>query len=192
MNKYLFVFVFLATLSCNEPDKKANEAVNKTIDDASVELQAENDKLKDSLFFQYQNLLKSSIDTGLKSKAVSLFEKVSKTDEFIDSLQTIVKQLNRDDVENVKTIRELLAEGYLGDSLNHCLSNTFLQAKDFSVNQEQKIAIDSIKINMFNPIGTGKNWQDELFGMTNPLGASLILFGLQKELYNVGKIAFKK
>lgn len=192
MNKYFFVFVFFATLSYNEPDKIANEAVNKTIDDASVELQAENDKLKDSLFFHYQNLLKSSIDTGLKSKAVSLFEKVSKTDEFIDSLLTVVKQLNRDDVENVKTIRELLAEGNLGDSLNHCLSNTFLQAKVFSANEEQKIVIDSMKTNMFNSMGTEKNWQGELFGMTNPLGASLILFGLQKELYNVGIIAFKK
>jgi hypothetical protein len=192
MNKYFFVFVFLTTLSCNEPDKRVNEAVNKTIDDASAELQTENDKLKDSLFLWYQNLLKSSSDTVLKSKAVFLFEKVSKTDSFIDSLQTVIKHLNRDDVENVKTIKEILAEGSLGDSLKHCLNSTFLQARDFSVNQEQKTAIDSLKTNMFYSMRTGKSWQEELFGMTNPLGASLILFGLQKELYNVGKIAFKQ
>lgn len=192
MNKYLFVFVLLATQSCNEPNKKTNEVVNKTIDDASVELQVENDKLMDSLYLRYQNLLKSSKDTLLKSKAVFLFENVSKTDSFIDSLQAVVRQLNRDDVKNVKTIKDLLAEGSLGDSLNNYLNNTFLQAIDFSVNQDQKTAIDSIKINMFKPLGTGKSWQEELFGMTNPLGASLILFGLQKELYNVGEIAFKQ
>lgn len=189
MNKYLFIF--LVILSCNEPGKRANGVVNKTIDDASVEFQIENGKLKDSLFLQYQNLLKFSSDTVLKSKAAFLLKKMSNTDSFIDSLQAVIKRLNRDDLENIKIIKGLLVKGNLGDSLNHCLSSTFQQAIDFSVNQEQKIAIDSITINVFNLMGAGGNWQAELFGMTNPLGASLVLFGLQKELYNVGRVAFK-
>jgi len=179
-------------MSCNEPDKKATEVVNKTIDEASEELRAENLKLKQSLTLAYQNLIQSSGDTSLKSKANHLFEKVSKTDNFIDSLQSVIKSLNRDDVENVKAVKNLLAEGSLGDSLSFYLNNTFQQAKDFSINQGQKEIIDSIKTNMFSPMGMGKSWQAELFGMTNPLGASLILFELQKELYNVGEIAFKQ
>ncbi|HSC54952.1 MAG TPA: hypothetical protein VLC98_15065 [Phnomibacter sp.] len=192
MNKYLFVFVFWAMLSCSEQNKNAVDAVNETSDGVSVELETENGKLKDSLFFEYQSLLKSSSDTGVKSKAVFLFEKVSQTDNFLDSLQAVVKQLDRNDVENVKTIRELLAEGISGDSLSNCLENTFLQAKDFSGSQEQKTAIDSIRARVFMSMGTGRSWQEELFGSTGPLGASYILSGLQNELYNVGRVAFKQ
>ncbi len=192
MKGYLFAFICLFIMSCNESGKKVNEVVNIAIDGSSAELQAENAKLKEYLSLRYQNLLKSSTDTVLKSRANILFKEISQTDSFIDSLQDAVKQLNREDVESVKVIKNFLAEGNLGDSLHNCLNNTFQQAKDFSVNQEQKKAIDSIKTNMFNPMRTGKSWQEELFGMTNPLGASLILFGLQKELYNVGKIAFEQ
>lgn len=192
MKKSLFGFIFWATISCNAPDKKAAEVINKTIDNASEELKVENLKLKQDLFLVYQNFLQHSVDTGLKSRARILFNELSKTDVFIDSLQIVVSKLNRDDVENVKTIKNLLGEGSLGDSLNDCLSTVFQQAKDFSINPWQKKAVDSISANMFKSMGSGKNWQRELFGMTNPLGASLILFGLQKELYNVGEIAFKR
>jgi len=189
MNKSLLIFIFLGILSCNDPDKKATEVVNKTIDEASEELRVENLELKQSLTLVHQNLIQSSSDKSLKSKANLLFEKVSKTDDFIDSIQSVFKTLNRDDVEGVKAVKNLLAEGRLGDSLRFFLNNTFQQAKDFSINQGQKEKIDSIKTNMFSPMGMGKSWQAELFGMTNPLGASLILFSLQKELYNVGEIA---
>lgn len=192
MNKSLLIFFLLAIISCNEPDKKATEVVNKTIDEASEELRIENLKLKQDLNLVYQNLIQSSGDTSLKSRAKLLFEKVSKTDNFIDSIQGVMKSLNRDDVENVKAVKSLLAEGSLGDSLNFYLNTIFQQAKDFSINQGQKGKIDSIKTNMFSPMGMGKSWQAELFGTTNPLGASLILFALQKELYNVGEIALKQ
>lgn len=192
MNKWLFGFIFWSMISCNAPDKKATEVVNKRIDNASEELSAENMKSKQALFIAYQNFLQSSVDTGLKSRAKFLFNEVSKTSSFIDSIQIVVKKLDRDDVENVKAIKNLLAEGSMGDSLNNYLSNAFHQAKEFSTNPEQKETIDSMTTNVFKSMGSGKDWQTELFGMTNPLGASLILFGLQKELYNVGEIAFKR
>ncbi len=179
------VFFIMAIVSCVEP-------VNKRIDEASEKIRSENLRSKQDLSLIFQNLIESSDDTILKSQASLLYNKVIKTDNFLDSLQSIMMSLDRDDVKTVNTIKKLLAEGDLGDSLNVYLNDTFQQAKDFSVDQEQKRIIDSIQVNMFKPMGTGESWKSELFGMNSPIGASNILFALQSELYLVGKIAFKQ
>ncbi len=185
MNKFLLIYFLIAFVSCVEP-------VNKRIDEATEEIQSENLKSKQDLSLIYQNLIESSEDTSLKLHASLLYNKVIKTDNFLDSLQGIIMSLNRDDVKTVNTIKKLLAEGDLGDSLNVYLNDTFQQAKDFSVDKDKKRIIDSIQVNMFKPMGTGESWQAELFGLNSPTGASFILYALQAELHQVGEIALKQ
>ena len=118
--------------------------------------------------------------------------KVLKTGSLIDSIDRVINYLNQDDVKNVTAVKNILVDSGLGDTLSFYLNNSFQLAIDFSINKEKKETIDSIKENIFYPMEKDKSWQDELFGMTNPLGASLILIGLKKELYKASIIAFKQ
>lgn len=177
--------------SCSEIDQKTQKKVTEAIDEASSDLEVENAKLKDSLSIRYENLLKSSVDSNLKAKAVYLHGRLLEVNRLIDSLKAVVKSIDSDDVEGVKAIKVLLADSPLGDSLNSRMRTTFQHASEFSVNRPQQFVVDSISSNVFAPMGTGKKWHAELFGRTDPVGASFILFGLQKELYQIGIAAFQ-
>ena len=178
----------LLLTACKSPKPKDNGVESS----AFKELASRHGEKTRQLKEHFLTFVASSKDSSERGNMHAVYNSFLETDKFLDSIQIIVQGINNTNVKGVEAINELLIKGELGDSLHKRLVLTFKQAQGVAIPQRQRAVIDSIRRAVLLPTNANKDWQDELFGLTDPFGASLILSGLREEVLNAGIIIFTK
>ncbi len=131
---------------------------------------------------EFNSFIHRSLENDLKTEAEALLTSITEAASFIDSLRQRMKQINGSDAANLYTINKLIGDWPLGDTLNFHIEKSLVQARKI-------VLLDDL--NLMKSSKHGVRWQAELFGKTNPVGATLILHGLENELYTLGIISFR-
>lgn len=176
----LLTLTFL--LGCNNLGSHIEQNVDSNIATAKQDMDAEVEKSKQDFIAAYQIAEKSSDDKlALQTFKANLIS----ADNYLDSLKTEMDKLDEMDVHNVELVKSTFLYKGAGDSIIYKLNNTIATAQAVAKTEKQKAAIkasgDSLGI-----AATPDTWKEQTFGLTNPLGASMILYGLRAELYNIG------
>ena len=186
MDRLFFLFFISSIFSCNE-------VIDKQVDEAIKELRSQNEKLEEQFIAVYSNYVNKTNDPSRKEQAIHLFNYFSMTNSLIDSLDIVLSGMDDKSPESINQVKLLLADGTSGQRLKSYLTLYFDDNKEFVKNDLKKSqSIDSIENRIFGNSDNKDSWQNRLFALTNPFGASLILDGLKKEVYNAGIIVLDK
>lgn len=191
MKKYFLSALLFLIFSCDDSGRNVPSVFGNEHLEFFSELHAENERAKDTMIREFNSFIHRSLENDLKTEAEALLSSITEPASFIDSLRQRMKQINGSDAENLYTINKLIGDGPLGDTLNFHVEKSLVQARKIVLLDDQKKSIDSIRFNLMNSSRQGIRWQTELFGKTNPVGATLILYGLENELYSLGIISFR-
>lgn len=151
-------------------------------------MNAEVEKSKQDFTATYQAAERSTNDQ-LALQDLQIFRTTfTSTDNYLDSLKTEMDKLDEMDVRNVELVKSTFLYKGVGDTIVNKLKASIVAAQSIARTETQKKAIkvssDSLGIEPNSDL-----WKEQTFGMTNPLGASMVLYGLRMELHKIGRIA---
>jgi hypothetical protein len=177
-------FLFLL-LSCNSLSGGIEQQVKSKVEASKHEMNDGVQKLKQDFTALYQKTEKDNVDISYKQKLQQLYNTVFTTDKYLDSIKREMSKLNEMDVQNVQQVKAIFLYQGVGDTIMKKLNASIEAAEQVAKNEQQKATIKVSKASLFNQSSNDK-WKEQMFGLTNPLGVSIIIYGLQTELYNIG------
>lgn len=183
--KTLPLLTLTLLLGCNSLGGHIEQQVDSKVETAKQDMNTAVEKLKQDFTAAYQAAEKSNGDKLALQNLQTFKATLSSTENYLDSLKIEMDKLDEMDVHNVELVKSTFLFKGAGDSIINKLNSTIATAQAVAKTEKQKAAInalsDSLRIAP-NP----DTWKEQTFGMTNPLGASMILYGLRTELYNIG------
>ena len=189
--KTLSTVLLLFLLSCNSFDAHIKQQVHGKVETAREDMRTEVQKAKRNFTRQYEAVQTSQPDSLDKRILEELRFSIISTDDYLDSLKREMDKLDESDVSNLEMIQTTFLYNGAGDSIINKLKRAFTTAQNAAKTDQQKLAIRSSSDALFGETSAAK-WKEQLFGQANSLGASMIIYGLQTELYNVGMKALSE
>jgi hypothetical protein len=179
----LLTLTFL--LGCNSLGDHIEQQVDSKVGTAKQDMNAEVEKSKGDFIAAYHATEKSNDDKLVLQKLQTFKAAIATTDNYLDSLKTEMDKLDEMDVHNVELVKSAFLYKGAGDSIINKLNNTIATAQAVAKTEGQKAAI-KVSSDSLGIAPSPDKWKEQTFGMTNPLGASMILYGLRIALYNIG------
>ncbi|GAA4728742.1 hypothetical protein [Flavisolibacter ginsenosidimutans] len=179
----LLTLTFL--FGCNSVSEHIEQQVDSNIETAKQDMNAEIEKSKEEFREAYQLAEKSNSDKFGLQNLQTFKTTFTSTDNYLDSLKTEMDGLNDKDVHTVELVKSIFLYKGAGDSIINKLNRTIAIGKAVARTEKQKVAIKA----MNDSLGIAPNpdrWKEQTFGLTGPLGASMVLYGLRTELYAIG------
>ena len=157
---------------------------------AKQDMNAEVEKVKRDFIAAYQTAEKGTNDQMTQQDLQTFRAIVTSTDNYLDSLKTEMDKLDEMDIHNVELVKTTFLYKGVGDTIVSKLKASIAAAQSVARTDTQRAAvkISSHSLGIEPNPGT---WKEQTFGMTSPLGASMILYGLRTELFNLGMKALK-
>ena len=188
--KILIVFFSTVLFGCNSFTEHTKLQVDESMKKAKQEMDDEVNKNKKDFTLSYQNALEKNKDS-LDQKNINEFRgSLIKTENYMDSLNREMNKLDENDVNNVSVVKEIFLNKGHGDSILISIKNAIAVAQGITRNTSGATKIKATSDSLISESSPGK-WTQQLFGLTNPLGASMILYGLQTELYKIGNLTLQ-
>lgn len=179
----LLTLAFL--FGCSSLDGHIEQQVDSKVEIAKKEMNAEVQKAKEEFTALYQKVEESNINTLDKYKLQELNFAITATDSYLDSLKEEIGTLDEMDVDNVELVKSTFLYNGAGDSIINKFKRSIAAAQNVAKTEHQKMTIKSSSDSLLTEPSADK-WKEQTFGLTNPLGASMIICGLQTELYKIG------
>ena len=183
--KFLTLIILIFSLSCNTLSDHIKNNVSNEVDNARQEMQLQVKSEKEK-FLNRLKKVESKSDTNSKQKLQELNISVMNTAEFLDSLQNEMNKLDEHDVKNVELVKNIFVYRGIGDTIHNNLKRCISLSQRIAQNNENKASIQSMSDSLFNGYKSEK-WTELNFGLTDPLGVSMIIYSLQMELFRVGQ-----
>lgn len=183
--KILISIILFFLFSCNNLSDNIKNNVVQKVDNAKQEMKLEVKSEKENFLKNLKNVEIKS-DTNSKQKLRELNISVMNTAEFLDSLQNEMNKLDESDVRNVELVKNIFLYSGIGDKIHDSLKRCITLSQSITQNNANKASIQSMSDSLFNGYKSEK-WTELNFGLTNPLGASMIIYGLQIELFRIGQ-----
>lgn len=186
--KILQLLTLTLLLSCNNLSGHIEQQVDSKAETAKQDMNAEVEKSKREFIATCQTVEKNTADRLALQKLQTFKATITVADNYLDSLKTEMDKMDDMDVHNVELVKSTFLYNGAGDSIIHKLNNMIAAAQAIAKTDKQKAAIKASS----DSLGIASNfdtWKEQTFGLTNPLGASMILYGLRTEVYNIGKKA---
>lgn len=188
--KTLPLLTLTLLLSCNSLSGHIEQQVDSQVETAKQDMNAEVEKFKQDFMAAYQAAIKSTNDQMTQQDLQTFRATVTGTDNYLDSLKTEMDKLDEMDIQNVELVKTTFLYKGVGDTIASKLNASIAAAQSVARTDIQRAAVK----NSSDSLGIEPNpdtWKEQAFGMTNPLGASMILYGLRTELYKIGIEALK-
>lgn len=183
VNTFMVLFI-LALLSCNNLSRNVEQAIEDDINDSKAEMNNEIEKVKIQFTNKYTKAINNN-DVIVKQDLEELHSSITQTATYLDSLKREMDRLNADDVNNVEHVKRTFLYNGVGDSVFNKLKSSIAIAEAITETRQGKIAIKNMRDSILKEPNIYK-WKEEYFSLTNSLGASMILYGFQSELYRIG------
>lgn len=153
---------------------------------AKGDMRAEVKKAKEDFIAHYQTARNRWPDSLDNRTLQELEFSIISTDSYLDSLKREMDELDEMDAHNVNLVKTTFLYKGAGDSIINKLRRSIAASQNAARTEQQKFAIKAASDSLF--FETSDRWKEQMFGLTNPLGASMIIYGLQTELYKIGMI----
>lgn len=183
--KILPLLTLTLLLGCNSLGGHIEQQVDSKIETAKQDMNAEVENSKQDFIAAYQTIEKSKNDKLAQQNLQTFKATITSTDNYLDSLKKEMDKLDEMDVHNVELVKSTFLYKGAGDSIIAKLNNTIATAQVVARTEKHKAAIKASSVSL-GIAPTPNAWKEQTFGMTNSLGASMILYGLRTELYNIG------
>lgn len=145
-------------------------------------------KARDNFTALYQAQAKDSANSLHRQQLLQLYRVVGDTGDYLDSLKLEMDKMNEMEVNNSYKVKAIFMYKGAGDSIINKFNRTISMAMVLAKTEEQKALIAAASQNLFNEADPNK-WKENQFGMLSSLGASMIIYGFQSQLYQVGTAA---
>ena len=179
-------FIFFSA-GCSAIQQDVERGIQKETGDVleSIDDQTRNDKR--DFENQIQEQFANNTDPACKQRLMRFKESVLNTSSFLDSLRKELNKLDDMEVKNIELVRDIFISQGIGDSVQNKIKRNTSMAESIAEDVGNKAIIRSLRKNLFqdNPI----EWNKHNFGLTGPLGAKIILYGMEEELYKICKAA---
>jgi hypothetical protein len=183
--KILTSLTLTLLFGCNNLSGHIEQQVDSKVERAKQDMSAEVQRAKEDFTAHFKATEENQADILIKRKLQELKFSIISTDSYLDSLKREMGKLDENDVRNVELVKATFLYNGVGDSIFNKLKRSIAAAENAAKTDQQKIAIISASESLFTATSADK-WKEQMFGLTNPLGASMIIYGLQTELYNIG------
>lgn len=188
--KTLFFCLYLFLIfnySCVNTGNKIEEIINT----GSMMTDSYSNESYRKLFDEFNTNYKNTCinkDTTSKTKLNDFYMVIMGNLNYIDSLKTEVNKLDNLDTENVKILRVMFINNGIADSVFNKVNASCVSAQSISM-KKNKYTITEYCNNLLNDKETLKK---NLFSINNPSGVSMLLYGFQFEILNIGNIALSQ
>lgn len=183
--KVLTVINIAGLCSCSNMGSTVEQSISEQVSQSKAEMDGEIQKAKTQFTNTYTVALNKAIDSVTRQKLQNVYSTITQTGMYLDSVKKEMDRLDANDVKNVAYVKNTFLEKGVGDSLFNKLRSCIQLTEQAAASQESKTTIAKKRESIFNEPDTQK-WKQQYFGLTNPLGASMILYGFQTELYEIG------
>jgi len=182
-----FGFLFFCLSSCNDnSEQKTDTKFGPVKQEMTIDVQ----KLKGDFVSSYHEASTTLADSFVKQKIQKLYNSIDNTDTYLDSIKSEMDKLGDMDVNNAELIKKTFLYKGVGDSILNKINSSMTIAQEAAITEEQKFIVKKAQDSLFDkPID---QLNEQLFGLTNSAGASIIIYGLRTELYRVGNEALKR
>jgi len=178
----------MLAISCNFTEH-TKQNVDSEILESKQAMAIEMQTLRKEFASSYSNKLNKLVDTGSKQKLDTYYGLVENANYFMDSIKSEMDKLDPMDVQNVELIKNTFVYKGIGDSLFDRINTSIEYAENISISLQQKNKIKAAQDSLFDK--PNAQLAEELFSLTNSLGASMIICGFQTELYRISMLALK-
>jgi hypothetical protein len=188
--KTLPLLTLTLLLGCNSLSGHIEQQVDSKVETAKQEIEAEVEKAKQDFIATYQAVEKSSADKVALQDLQTFRATFSSADNYLDSLKSEMDKLDEMDIRNVALVKSTFLYKGVGDTIVSKFKASLAAAQSIARTEPQRTAIKASS----NSLGIDPSpdtWKEQTFGMTNPLGASMVLYGLRAELYKIGLKALR-
>jgi len=172
-------------LGCNNLTDHIENQVDRNIETSKAEMNAEVQRAKEDFTARLRMAIQNELDNSNMRKLYELQFSIVSTDSYLDSLKKEMDKLDENDVRNVDFVRATFVYKGVGDSIIKKVKGSILTALNAAKSERQKSEIKSASDSLFWEPSVD-TWKEETFGLTNPPGASMIIYGLQTEIYRIG------
>lgn len=190
VTKALTVVCIAGLYSCSNIGSNVEQSVNEQISQSKDEMDEEINKAKTQFITTYTAALNRAADSGVRQKLQSVYSTITQTGMYLDSVKKEMDKLDANNVRNVEHVKSTFLNAGVGDSLFNKLRSSIQLTEEAAASPETKTTIANKRDSIFSEPDTQK-WKQQYFGLTNPLGASMILYGFQTELYEIGMQGLK-
>lgn len=179
--KILIVVLFLA--SCDTfSESKTKEELETDVALSAVEMNTSYLSAKDTLDFRYRIALDKAKDSTIKENLKLCYFAANRTLNYLDSLRIETQKLGDSDNHVIK--KSFLDEG-LADSIFNKVIIVYSDIEKVAPTNEIKALIKESRLNMLGEPNINQR-KSQYFGLNTGLGASMIIYGIEMELLNVG------
>lgn len=178
MRIFIVLFSLLIT-ACNDRSGDLSAVKSEMTKDVK--------KLKEEFSSSCKEALMSVDDSLGRQKIQNLCHSIDDANSYLDSVKSEMDKFDGRDVNNVEMVRVKFVYRGVGDSVLNKVKSSMVVAQEASSTKQQLYSIKAVRDSLFDKPNDKLN--EELFGMSGSAGASLIIYGLQTELYRVGKMA---
>jgi uncharacterized lipoprotein NlpE involved in copper resistance len=185
MKTLTLLILTLLLLSCNNLSGNIEQQVDGKVETGKQDMNAEVETVKQDFIAAYQTVVKRTNDKLALQDLQTFKATITNTDNYLDNLKAEMDKLDEMDVKNVQLAKSTFLYKGVGDTIINRLNHTIATAQDVARTEKQKAAIKTVT----DSLGIGPNpdaWKEQVFGLTNPLRASMVLYGLRTELYRIG------
>ena len=183
----LCLILILFTAGCNAIQEDFERGILKETDDVMESTDGQIQREKIAFIKQIRKRFSGKTDLAYKQRLMQFKEAVLNTSSFLDSLRRELSKLDDMDVKNVEFVKGMFVYQGMGDSIQNKMKRNTLLAEGLVVDPGKKSTIRSLNNNLFKY--SGNEWNMLNFGFTGPLGAHMILNGIEDELYKICETA---
>ena len=148
-------------------------------------MDAEIEKSKKNFIALYQAAENGQSDNLTVQKLQEFQATIIRTDNYLDSLKKEMDKLDEMDVNNVQLVKSTFLYKGASDTIINKLKGSISAALIVAKSEKQKAAI-KVASDTLGIEPNADTWKEQAFGLTNPLGANMVLYGLRTELYKIG------
>lgn len=185
VSAFMVLFIMLVLFSCDNLSTNVEQAVDENISDSKAEMNNKIEKSKIKFINKYTKAINNNNDVKVRQNLQELHSSITQTATYLDSFKREMDRLDAIDEDNVEHVKRIFLYNGVGDSVFNKLKRSIAIAEEITLNQQSKIAIKNMRDSIFNKPDINK-WREGYFRLTNPLGASMVLYGFQSELYRIG------
>lgn len=186
MRTTILISLTILIYSCDYfSPEKAKERVETGVQTAQSEMTTDFVRDRDTFNITYQKIVQLIHDTLVSEKIQNFYVTLTETTSYIDSLKTEMNQLGKSDANNVQLVKEIFVTNGAGEILFNKIKLSYTLAEDLSRTAVEKDEVKKSRANALNEPNMNERI-NQYFGLNNPLGAEMILYGLGKELLKIG------
>lgn len=177
----IFILTTVTTFtSCDNMIQKVNQQVENSIKTSKMVMDSDVVSAKETFSETYEKVLQSTTDSSVSRKIVDLYSKINGTSNYIDSLKLEMNKLDDKDLQSSTLVKKIFLNDGIGDSVFNKVKLSYTQAIDIALTDTAKSRLKKVQ-----DIYTTET-KKQFFEMNGPLGANMILYGIQSELIKDG------